>query len=138
MGWVPKVVLCLRPQRRVAEGARATDGNPAAEAVPSQNQPKATRSSQHQPTSASTPGLRCLDATSPPGPTPASQIDGAALALGLQLLAWRRDFHQHPELGNREFRTAAVVAEYLHSADMDALPVVEQVNLPFSSKARAS
>ncbi len=80
-----------------------------------------------------------------------------------QFVEWRRDFHQHPELGNREFRTSAIVAEYLEylgfevrteiahtgvigvlrggqpgpvvalRADMDALPVVEQVNLPFAS-----
>ena len=105
-----------------------------------------------------------------PRPTPlGSQIDSAASALESQLLAWRRDFHQHPELGNREFRTAAIVAEHLHSigldevrtgvahtgivgvlrgalpgpvvalrADMDALPVVEQVDLPFASKVRAT
>ncbi len=78
---------------------------------------------------------------------------------------WRRDLHQHPELGNREFRTAKIVAEHLtrlgmevrtgiaHTgvvgvlrggdgpvvalrADMDGLPVTEQVDLPFASKAR--
>jgi len=46
-----------------------------------------------------------------PRATPlASQIDSAATALESQLLVWRRDFHQHFELGNREFRTAAIVA----------------------------
>ncbi len=99
--------------------------------------------------------------------TLASQIDSAAAALEPQLLAWRRDFHQHPELGNREFRTAALVAQHLQAigldtvrtgvahtgvvgvlhgalpgavvalrADMDALPVAEQVDLPFASRAR--
>jgi amidohydrolase len=78
---------------------------------------------------------------------------------------WRRDFHQHPELGNRETRTAGIVAAHLKSlglevregrgthrrgrllrggepgpliairADMDALPVREEVDLPFASKA---
>ena len=83
------------------------------------------------------------------------------------MIAWRRDFHQHPELGNRETRTAAIVAERLRSlgfdsiqtgvahtgvvgllkgnlrgrvvalrADMDALPVSEDVDVPFASKAR--
>ncbi len=81
------------------------------------------------------------------------------------VLAWRRDIHQHPELGNREFRTAKLVAAHLESlglevrsglahtgvagilrgarpgprivlrADMDALPVTEKLDLPFASKA---
>jgi amidohydrolase len=94
-------------------------------------------------------------------------IDRAAAALEPQLLLWRRDLHQHPELGNREFRTAGVVAAHLRSlaldevrtgvahtgvvavlrgalpgpvvalrADMDGLPVSEEVDLPFASKAR--
>ena len=84
-----------------------------------------------------------------------------------QLREWRRDFHQHPELGNRETRTAGIVAAHLRSlglevregvahtgvvgylrgarerpllalrADMDALPVAEEVDLPFASKATA-
>jgi amidohydrolase len=82
-------------------------------------------------------------------------------------IAWRRDLHQNPELGNREFRTAKVIAEQLGAlglevktgvahtgvvglvrggrpgrvvalrSDMDALPVTEEVDLPFASKARA-
>jgi amidohydrolase len=94
-------------------------------------------------------------------------LDSALKALEPQLLAWRRDLHQHPELGNREFRTAGIVAEHLRKlgldevrtgvahtgvvgllkgalpgpvvalrADMDALPVTEQVDVPFVSKAR--
>src|SRR5438105_2122743 len=90
----------------------------------------------------------------------ASLIDEAARALEPRLIAWRRDFHEHPELGNREFRTAGIVAEHLkrlgfdevrtgvaHTgvvgllngaqpgpvvalrADMDALPVTEQVDV---------
>ena len=86
-----------------------------------------------------------------------------------EVLAWRRDIHAHPELGNRETRTAALVAEHLRSlgfdevrtriahtgvvgvlrgglpgkvvalrADMDALPVTERTELPFSSKVRAT
>ena len=81
-----------------------------------------------------------------------------------KVIEWRRDFHQHPELSNREFRTAKVIAQHLKSlgmevktkiahtgvigflkgdlpgptialrADMDALPVTEQVDLPFASK----
>ena len=80
-----------------------------------------------------------------------------------RVVSWRRDIHANPELGNREFRTAALVAEHLEAlgmevttgvahtgvvgilrggsdgpvvalrADMDALPVTEQVDLPFAS-----
>jgi amidohydrolase len=32
-----------------------------------------------------------------------------------KLIAWRRDIHQHPELGDREQRTAKLVAEHLRS-----------------------
>ncbi len=88
-------------------------------------------------------------------------------ALEPQVIAWRRDIHQHPELSNREFRTAEKVAAHLEAlgievttgvahtgvvgllaggqpgpvvalrADMDALPVTERVALPFASKATA-
>lgn len=89
------------------------------------------------------------------------------LAQGVlaDVTAWRRDFHQHPELSNREVRTSKIVADELKKlgysvrtgiahtgvtgvirggkpgpklairADMDALPVTEQVDLPFASKA---
>jgi amidohydrolase len=98
----------------------------------------------------------------------AAQVDVAAGTLEPKLIGWRRDFHQHPELSNRETRTAGKVAEHLRSldlpvhtgvahtgvvalldsgrpgpvvalrADMDALPVAEEVNLPFASKARGT
>lgn len=85
--------------------------------------------------------------------------------LEQQVISWRRDLHQHPELSNREFRTAKVVAEHLQKlgltvqtgiahtgvvaildsgkpgpfvalrADMDALPVTEQTDVPFRSVA---
>lgn len=94
-------------------------------------------------------------------------IDAAAAAIEPAMLMWRRDLHQHPELGNREFRTAGIVAKHLEElglevqtkvahtgvvgllkgalpgpvvalrADMDGLPVEERVDLPFASKARA-
>ena len=98
----------------------------------------------------------------------ASAIDAAAQALEAQVIAWRRDLHAHPELGNREFRTADLVAAHLRSlgfdevrtgvahtgvvgllkgalpgpvvalrADMDALPLAEEVDVPFASKVRA-
>jgi amidohydrolase len=46
-------------------------------------------------------------------------IDEAARALEARVVAWRRDFHQHPELGNREFRTAGIVAEHLRGLGFD-------------------
>ena len=97
----------------------------------------------------------------------ATQIDAAALAAQAKVIAWRRDFHANPELGNREFRTASIVAQHLRElgfdevktgvahtgvvgllvgglpgpvvalrADMDALPVAEEVDLPFASKVK--
>src|SRR5512139_2289154 len=42
-----------------------------------------------------------------------------ALALGNQLIAWRRDFHRHPELGFQEVRTSGIVAKYLSSLGME-------------------
>jgi hypothetical protein len=41
------------------------------------------------------------------------RIAAAARALEGQVTSWRRDIHQHPELSNREFRTAALVADHL-------------------------
>ena len=97
----------------------------------------------------------------------AGAIDHASAAIETAVVAWRRDLHQHPELGNREFRTAAIVADHLRAlgldevrtgvahtgvvgllkgalpgpvvalrADMDALPVTEEVDVPFASKVR--
>ena len=93
-----------------------------------------------------------------------AKIGVAADKIENQTISWRRDFHEHPELGNQEFRTAKIVASFLRSlglevkegvgktgvvailngakpgpvialrADMDALPVTERVNLPFASK----
>src|SRR5262249_39749123 len=40
-------------------------------------------------------------------------IDQQAKAVEAKMIAWRRDIHQNPELGNREFRTSALVAEHL-------------------------
>jgi len=95
------------------------------------------------------------------------EVAAAAQRLNPKVVQWRRDFHQHPELSNREQRTAARVAEHLRAlglkprtglahhgvvavikggkpgpkialrADMDALPVTEQTGLPFASKATA-
>ena len=94
-------------------------------------------------------------------------IDEASAAVEAQVVAWRRDVHEHPELSNREYRTAKLVAAHLNDlglevttgvsntgvvgvlrggkpgpvvalrADMDALPVVEQTGLPYASKVTA-
>ncbi|HEX6088185.1 MAG TPA: amidohydrolase [Thermoanaerobaculia bacterium] len=96
------------------------------------------------------------------------QIDTAAARVEPSVIATRRDIHEHPELGNREVRTAKIVADRLRAlnievkenvahtgvigllkggkpgkvvalrADMDALPVTEQVDLPFASKVRTT
>jgi amidohydrolase len=57
----------------------------------------------------------------PAGPVQADlsqRIDAAARELEDQVVAWRRDIHQHPELSNREFRTSALVAAHLESLGM--------------------
>jgi len=89
-------------------------------------------------------------------------------AIESKVIEWRRDFHQNPELGNREFRTAEKIATHLKSlglkvqtgvaktgvvgilegkrpgkvlalrADIDALPVEERVDLPFKSVAKGT
>ena len=91
------------------------------------------------------------------------QEDRGIAAVMPKVVAWRRDIHEHPELGNREFRTAELVADHLTAlgmevrtgvghtgvvgllrggkpgpvvalrADMDALPVTELVDVPFKS-----
>jgi amidohydrolase len=96
-----------------------------------------------------------------------AEIEALADEIESRVVAWRRDIHQHPELGNREFRTARLVAGHLKAlgfddvrekvahtgvvgvlkggrpgrvvalrADMDALPVTEEVDLPFRSRVR--
>jgi amidohydrolase len=59
-----------------------------------------------------------------PNPNPGASslaplIDSRAPALEAAVIAWRRDLHQHPELGNREFRTAAIVADHLRALGFD-------------------
>ena len=49
----------------------------------------------------------------------AAEIDAAIAAVQPQLIAWRRDLHAHPELGNREVRTAGIVAAHLRSLGFD-------------------
>ncbi len=94
------------------------------------------------------------------------QAIAAAEKVSDKAVAWRHDIHQHPELGNQETRTAALIAEHLEvlgmqvqtgvgttgvvailqggkpgpvvalRADMDALPVKEATALPYASTAR--
>lgn len=99
-------------------------------------------------------------------PTPLDdEIRTRAAAIESKMIGWRRDIHEHPELGDQEIRTSRIVADHLRSlglevttgvartgvvgvlrggkpggvvalrADMDALPVKEGTDLPFSSKA---
>ena len=88
-------------------------------------------------------------------------------AIEDKVIQWRRDFHEHPELSNREFKTAEKIAAHLRSlgmevktgiahtgvvgilkgdtdgkvvalrADMDALPVAERNELPFKSAVKS-
>ncbi|GAA5067097.1 M20 family metallopeptidase [Lysobacter panacisoli] len=99
---------------------------------------------------------------------PRPEATEGAKSVQQQVVAWRRDLHQHPELGNHEVRTAKLVADQLRRlglqprtgiahtgvvavlkggkpgprialrADMDALPVTEQTGLPFASKVKAT
>lgn len=103
----------------------------------------------------------------------AAQKNDLAIKIGIaadkiesRVISWRQDIHEHPELGNREVRTAALVAKHLQSlglevktnvaktgvvgllkganpgpvvavrADMDALPVLEKTGLPYASKVK--
>jgi len=100
----------------------------------------------------------------------ALRADVAKKAAGIEqkIVAWRRDFHEHPELGNNEVRTSEIITKHLQSlgmivtsgvaktgvvgilnggkpgpvvalrADMDGLPVTERGNLPFASKVRTT
>lgn len=98
----------------------------------------------------------------------AREIDARTTAVLPKVVTWRRDIHQHPELSNREVRTAKLVADHLRAlglevqdnvaktgvvgllrggrpgkvvalrADMDALPVTELTDLPFKSVAKAT
>lgn len=101
---------------------------------------------------------------------PGSKADISKKADGIEqkIVAWRRDFHEHPELGNHEVRTSGIIAKYLESlglevktgiattgvvgilkggkpgpvvalrADMDGLPVTERTPVPFASKVKAT
>lgn len=42
-------------------------------------------------------------------------VEALAATVDAKVQAWRRDIHQHPELGNREVRTAKLVADHLRA-----------------------
>lgn len=46
-------------------------------------------------------------------------VDKAVAGINDEVIAWRHDIHQHPELSNREFRTAKLVAEHLRGLGFD-------------------
>jgi hypothetical protein len=46
-----------------------------------------------------------------------NKISNKAEALESKVIEWRRDFHQNPELGNREFKTAEKIAAHLRSLE---------------------
>ena len=95
------------------------------------------------------------------------KLNSAADKIETKSIEWRRHLHQFPELSNREFKTAKMIADHLKSlgievqenvaktgvvgilkggkpgpviglrADMDALPVLERTNLSFASKQKS-
>ena len=96
------------------------------------------------------------------------KIESSANMIESKSIAWRRDIHQNPELGNNEYRTAKKIADHLRAlgievkenvgktgvvgmlkgekpgkcialrADIDALPIIERNNLPFISKVKTT
>jgi amidohydrolase len=95
-------------------------------------------------------------------------VNQHATEIESKVIEWRRYLHAHPELSNREFNTAKMVADHLNGlnmevktgiahtgvvgllkgikdgptvalrADMDALPVKERVDVPFASKVTST
>lgn len=98
----------------------------------------------------------------------ADDLDRRVAQVMPHVIDWRRDIHQHPELSGQEVRTAKLVATQLRAlgidvrenvggtgvvgvlkggkpgavvalrADMDALPVTEETDLPFKSTVRTT
>jgi len=97
-----------------------------------------------------------------------AQVAKKADAMQPQLVTWRRDLHEHPELGNHETRTAGIIATHLKAlglevktgvaktgvvgllkggkpgpvvalrADIDGLPIIERTPVPFASKVKTT
>jgi len=97
-----------------------------------------------------------------------NEIEKDIASIESKVIEWRRDIHQHPELSNREFKTAEKIAAHLKSlgievqtgvaktgvvgilkgdhpgkvvalrADIDALPVTERNDLPFKSEVKTT
>lgn len=97
-----------------------------------------------------------------------SVIDGLAATHEKDIIHWRRHFHQYPELSNREFETMRYIYKTIKNwgveidtgmahtgvvavldtgkpgpvvglrADMDALPIVERVDVPFASRIKTT
>ena len=91
----------------------------------------------------------------------------AANKIEAKCISWRREIHQHPELGNNEYKTAKLISDHLKKlgldvkenfaktgvvgilignkpgpcialrADMDALPIIERPNVPFASTTKS-
>ncbi len=108
-----------------------------------------------------------LAQTAPAANPLAADVEKISAEINPQVVAWRRDFHKNPELGNRETRTSKIIADELRKlgfevttgvattgvvgvlrggrpgpvvalrSDMDGLPVTEQVDVPFKSTAKA-
>ena len=102
------------------------------------------------------------------GLTAQQSIQQDILEIEDKLIEWRRDFHQNPELSNREFKTAEKIAKHLTDiglqvetniaktgvvailegdqpgkviairADIDGLPVTERNDLDFKSEVKTT
>ncbi len=44
-----------------------------------------------------------------------AQVAKKAADIEQKVIAWRRDFHEHPELGNSEIRTSGIIAQHLQA-----------------------
>jgi amidohydrolase len=108
-------------------------------------------------------GLFCFGTSAFAASIDQAKLDELTRAVEPRVIEWRRDIHQHPELSNREVRTAKLVADHLRKlglevrtgiahtgvtgflqgglpgstialrSDMDALPVTEKTEVPFKS-----
>jgi amidohydrolase len=166
-------LLACRPEAAtsVAPGASPPTTSEAATSHPETTEGAATTPAAAPPRVAGRSATAPRKAVALPEalePSPlAAELDRLAAALEPAVIGYRRDLHQHPELGNREVRTAKVIAAHLRKhgwtvrtgvahtgivavleggrpgpvvalrADMDALPLKEETGLPFASKATA-